>query len=191
MKQERGLNAASRLKGLAITAAGARVELGEVTDLLTHPTEGIALGLVLRTGAGEERAVSWRDFEIGAGRVVLTEDSFFRAEKPQGPLSCGVRACGELYGTAVVTEEGKLLGRVREVYVHAETGRVFYSVVESKWRWFADSGGYIAGDLPHAYSRMGRRLIVPAGAELLHAPFSPDDLAGGRGGKMALAEERG
>jgi hypothetical protein len=83
-----------------------------------------------------------------------------------------------MVGTNVVTEDGKLLGRVGEVHLSLETPRVTYRVAESTLQRFLGGGFYIAGDLPSAYSRDGVRMIVPPDTEERYAAESVDEAFG-------------
>lgn len=174
MKEMTPLNVAGRLRGMPVLPPDTNEKLGEVWDVLVHPTEGRVLGLILHTSAGEERVLAMGDFLIlsaaetvraGGGR--LTE-----IEKLSDGLANGVAACHELIGASVVTEAGKLLGRVCEVHIFVERPLVIYRVAASGWQRFFGSGFFMAGDVPYAYSREGTRLIVPAWTGDLEAASS-------------------
>lgn len=147
-------------------------KMGEVADAIVHPVDGSVMGLILRTAEGQERALATRDFCIGKDVVMAAAGARYVAKEVGEGLVGGVPALGELVGTNVVTDEGKLLGRVSAVHISLETPRAIYRVTESTLQRFLGGGFYIAGDLPSTYSRDGVRLIVPADTEERYATAS-------------------
>ncbi len=165
MSETRTLNVAQQLKGMAVLVTTTGERLGEVTDAIIHPTEGRMLGITVRTSGGEERALATRDFFIGPDAVMASGAVLAETEDGGGALAGGVPACRELLGTNVVTEDGKLLGRVSEVHISVEPPRVIYRVAESTLQRFFGGGFFIAADVPRTYSPDGVRLIVPTETE--------------------------
>lgn len=138
------------------------------------------MGLVVRTLEGQELALSTKDFFIGKDAVMATDQARFIVEEAGNSLEGGFPALGEVVGTNVVTEEGKLLGRVSEVHVSLDTPRIIYRVTESTLQKFLGGGFYITGDLPSAYSRDGVRMIVPAETEDRYAVTTIEEAFGAR-----------
>jgi sporulation protein YlmC with PRC-barrel domain len=162
MSDLRTLNIASELRGRAVVVPDTAEKLGEVSDLIVHPTDGRVLGLILRAAEGEERALRVDDFVIGPEAVMAAEGALLDLGDLRDSLSGGARACGELVGVSVVTEDGKLLGRVSEIHASVKRPWIFYRVAGSALQRFLGGGFFIAGNVPHFYSREGLRLIVPA-----------------------------
>lgn len=155
----------SRLLGRTVERAVPRQALGKVIDLVLHPTEGLLLGMVVQTAAGEERVFAWHGLRLLPTAVRIEKQDAPDTTREQNELKAGVRACRELLGAHVLTEEGQLLGSVREIYCDWETRRVLHYVAGAGWRKLMP-GRYLAGNQPRAYSRAGHRLIVPAHTRL-------------------------
>jgi uncharacterized protein YrrD len=172
MSDIKTLNVASDLKGMAALASDTGEKLGEVTDAIIDPMGGRVLGIALRTSDGERRVISARDFSIGADAVMAPKGSVAHTADMPGDLTGGVEAVGKLVGTNVVTEDGKLLGRVREVHILADRPQAVYRVAESTLQRFFGGGFYLSGDVPRSYSPDGVRMIVPADTEQRHAASS-------------------
>jgi uncharacterized protein YrrD len=170
------MNVEKELKGMTALRRDSGGKMGEVADVIVHPVRGEVMGLLIRTGQGQEEVLATQDFAIGKDAVMATGAGFVGGSSNQ--LESGVPALGEIVGTNVVTEEGKLLGRIGEVHISLETPRVAYRVAESALQRFLGGGFYIAGDLPSAYSRDGVRMIVPPDTEEQYAAESLDDAFG-------------
>ena len=147
-------------------------KLGEVTDAIIHPVKGEVLGIVLQTLEGERRVIATQDFSIGVDAIMAAKGSVAHTTDTTGELAGGVAAIGEIVGTNVVTEDGKLLGRVREVHILAERPRAVYRVAETTLQRFFGGGFYLAGNVPRSYSPDGVRMIVPADTEGRYAAAS-------------------
>ena len=180
MKDVRTMNVEKQLKGMTVLRSDTGDKLGEVSDAIVHPVEGRVVGLIVRTDQGQERAIATRDFFIGKDAVMAEAGARFIEEAASEKLEGGVPAIGEIVGTNVVTDEGKLLGRVSEVHISLEMPRAVYRVTESTLQRFLGGGFYIAGDLPSAYSRDGVRMIVPADTDERHAAVTIDEAFGAR-----------
>lgn len=178
MEELRTMNVDKDLKGMTALRSETGDRMGEVSNAIVHPIEGRVMGLLIRTGEGQERALATRDFFIGKDAVMATAGARFLEEGRGDRLEGGVPALGEIVGTNVVTADGKLLGRVSEVHVSLEAPRAVYRVTESTLQRFLGGGFYIAGDLPTAYSRDGVRLIVPEDTEETYAVTTLDEAFG-------------
>ena len=164
MSPKKTLDVLHELTGMLVVVPDTSERLGRVADLILHPIQGRVLGLTVRTSEGKERALVADDFFIFSevGAVLAAEGALSDLEDLSSTLSGSVRASSELVGTRVVTEEGKLLGYVSGVHLLEKRLQVVYHVTASNWQRLFNGGFFIAGDLPHAYSRDGARLIVPA-----------------------------
>jgi sporulation protein YlmC with PRC-barrel domain len=164
MDQIKALNVAGQLRGMPVIVPDRAQRLGQVSDAILHPTEGRMLGLVLHSLTGEEQLLKADDFSIcGAVGAVLAEGhSLADAESLKEALSGGVQVCRELIGASVITDAGRLLGRVSEVHILEEQLWSFYRVAGSKLQELFGGGFFIASNVPRAWSHRGSRLIVPA-----------------------------
>ncbi len=185
MKEFKILSIETQLKKMAVVIADRDEKLGQITDLIIHPTNGSVPGLIIRTFSGTIRAVAAEDFFIFSSKNVVMvlpgalSDQISAWEK----MGAGVGVCREIIGARVVTELGKNLGYVCEALLVEEPLQVIYRVVESRWQKWFGAGFYMAADIPNAWSHTGRRLLVPADAAERCCVLSP------RGLIKAVSEE--
>lgn len=162
------LNVAGDLKGRAVLKSDTGEKLGQVEDLIIHPTNGYVLGVSLRSMEGSSVALAAGDCIIGPDAVMVAAGALRPATDTGHALAGGVNS-GAIVGAIVVTEDGKLLGRVSEVHVSEKFQIAIYRVVESTLQRFFGGGFFLAGNLPLAYSLDGARMIVPSDTEDKHA----------------------
>ncbi len=165
------LNVADDLKGRAVLKSDTGEKLGEVEDLILHPTNGHVLGVGLRTIEGASVALAAGDCIIGPDAVMVAAGTL-RPTTDTGDVLAGGVNSGTLIGANVVTKDGKLLGRVSEVHVSEKFQIAIYRVAESTLQRFFGGGFFLAGNMPLAYSLDGKRLIVPSDTEDKHARTS-------------------
>lgn len=179
------LNVAGDLVGMPVFALGSSQDVGVVTDALINLRDGRLLGLALRTQNGSERVVLSRHLEVDAQRVSINNGETAADGRDDGAAD-GIRALRELRGANVVTDEGQLLGRVREIQVSPSDGRVVYGIAEMPLlqRLFGH-GLVIEGSVGCSYSRAGSRLIV-------HIPHKSSEVSGrpGDGRKKRIGWRR-
>lgn len=166
MKSENTLNLAREVMGLPVMMLQRGAHLGTIVDVLVHPTEGFVLGFVLVNVEGQERLLRANDCFIyrEPGVVVVTPDAWEEMEQLSASLVTGVRVCETLLDVEVLTNRGRSLGRVAEVYATEVELRTIYRVANYRLRLFVRGGFFLPGDLPVAWLERGARLIVPADA---------------------------
>ena len=170
------VNIENDLRGKAVLRSRTGEKLGEVADVIIHPTEGRLLGLAIRTPHGEDRALVARDFVIGNDAIMAAAEARMDEEGFRGMMADGVPASARLVGSNVVTEDGNMIGRVSEVYITTDTQRVIYRIAESRLKQLFGGGFYMAGDVIRALSPEGGRIIVPADTEQRYAASSIRDI---------------
>lgn len=166
------LNVEKDFKGMPVLATDTGAKLGEMRDAIIHPVEGRVLGGVALTTEGDDLRLRVTDFVIGQDAVMTSQKSYRYAGDYSGEMEGGIRAIGDMIGSKVVTEDGKLLGRVSEVYIGGEQPQVIYRVTESTLQKFFGGGFYIAGNIALSYAPDGARIIVPADTEDRYAASS-------------------
>jgi hypothetical protein len=102
--------------------------------------------------------------EVSVANFAITRGAVFAEEAPLCEVQeiIGAWACKELIGSDVVTENGKLLGRIVDVYLPLDTQNAVYEVAGTGLRGILGRTYFIPGDVPSFYSRHGLRMIVPA-----------------------------
>src|SRR5262245_46554028 len=170
---ERTMNV-GELRGKPVLASDTAEKLGEVSDVLLHLGEGRVLGIVLRRSSGELGMLETRDFLIGHDAVMASPGSTSRAfEESRGTAE--VIPAQKLVGVAVVTDEGRALGRVSEVHISADRPLAVFKVVENPIQSIFKGGYFLRGSIARALSPGGTRMIVPADTLERHAATSAVD----------------
>jgi uncharacterized protein YrrD len=152
------------LKGTVVLDAETACKRGYATDVVINPAQGTVLALIFQSPNGQERALAGEDFLIHdkAKAVIAFSDPFADDATLTRALKEGASADLELVGADVVTEDGKMLGRITDVFIQKEPMHVVYRVTTSLWQELFGGGVYLIGNTIRAYSRLGGRLIVPA-----------------------------
>ena len=127
-----------QFKGLTVMNAETAWKVGTVADLAIDPVRGIISGLLLTTQENGEQF-------LPVGEGVIFQESFLlnRSAIPRDPPSMEelnapnedlpemLRVTTDLLGASVVTEQGQLLGNIREVYLDPTDWRAFYQVTNA------------------------------------------------------------
>jgi uncharacterized protein YrrD len=150
------------LKGMSLLSTATGAKLGEVIDVIVDPIKGSVLGIAIHTKNGNRQMLATRDFFIGADAVMASADYRFE-DHFVGFLENGLLALKELVGTTVITDDGRALGRLSEIYLSRLRPHVFYRITESTLQRFIGGGFYIPGDIVKAYPSDDRRMIVSGG----------------------------
>jgi uncharacterized protein YrrD len=120
------------LIGRAVLARATANKIGQVHDLIISPSKGDLVGLSLRLPDESLRLVDYREiFSFGQDAVMINSDES-AVTVQDSPLKALPLAKNNLIGVNVVTESGKLLGQIANVYTHlAETLLLIYEVRSS------------------------------------------------------------
>jgi sporulation protein YlmC with PRC-barrel domain len=191
MKQFSILNFANQLKKMPVTLPETGEIVGQVRDVIIHPTEGRVLGLILQSARGETCAVTANDFFIFSrdNVVVMLECALSDQPGAWQKMADGISVCQEIIGTSIVTEKGKYIGYVSDVLITEEPLHAVYQVIESLWQKYFGRGFYISADLPHAWSRDGNRFIVREDELMRHRASQPVEVIRVDGQEMTIKEE--
>lgn len=177
MNETRKLNVLKNLKDMSVINSGTGERLGVVQDAIIHPTQGRLLGILVRDNEGQPHSLGVQSFLIGRDAVMTEKDFRYESEIQNADLRDSVPA-EQINGTSIVTGDGRLLGRISEIYVSAEEPRIAYYVTESTLQRFFGGGFYLAGDVVRAYAPDGVRLIVPEDTESRYATDSLENVFG-------------
>jgi uncharacterized protein YrrD len=158
------VNLEEQFRGLVVLNTETVRELGVVTDVLIHPLKGTVTSIVYRKAWGKEADMKADNFVIHADSkaVIAFGLGVFDGSDNRPAADSGVRAFDQILRSDVVTEDGRMLGRVTEIYVQSNPVAIIYRVTSSIWHRYFGGGLYIAGDVVSGYSQLGSRLIVPA-----------------------------
>jgi sporulation protein YlmC with PRC-barrel domain len=173
MQEKRILNVEKDLKGMTVLKTDGR-KMGEVLDAVIHPVEGKMLGIIIHTPEDRNHILISSNFFIGPDAIMADAKARFE-EIPSNNLTGGVPALGAVVGTNLITEEGKLIGRVNEIHISTKKPYVVYRIVESTLQKFLGGGFFIPADVVRAYSDDGVRMIVPSDLEDRYAAPTLED----------------
>jgi sporulation protein YlmC with PRC-barrel domain len=175
----------SDLRGMTILDSSSGARVGEVTDAIIHPTGGRLLGIALKTADGERRVLATQEIRIGEDAVMTAPGAHARPADDVDAVREGVSASEGIIGANVVTDAGKLIGRISEVHISMDHPRTVYRVTESTLQKWFGGGFYIAGNVPRGYAGDKPRLIVPADVEERLAANSVIEALDSKGGSQA------
>lgn len=156
------LNVGTELRGMKVVDTDSQKAFGTITDIIIHPTAGVVLSYRVLTAAGNEWVILTPDLHFQDAHAIAKESALMPPEELAGVLAGGAYACRSLAGASVVTDEGRLLGRIADVFIAHDGRAVSYRVTEPGVQGMLDQGFYMNGSHPYSYSATGARLIVPA-----------------------------
>ena len=161
MKEETDLVPIKTLVGMPVLSRTSGNRLGVVRDLSIDPANGILSGLVVATDNGVSAIPYEAIYSFGHHAVMAETDDSLRsseadraADRPQ--------ARENLIGTKVLTESGRLLGNISDVFVTLKPPPfIVYEVRESVLDKLLGRQLYILPSAGYALSDDGERLVVP------------------------------
>jgi uncharacterized protein YrrD len=150
------------LIGRTVLSVETANKLGQVDDLIVHPTKGEMLGLSVQLSDQSHFLVNNEEIHnIGPDAVMVQSDQSL-VSPDQSSLKAFPLAKHNLIGVKVVTEDGKLLGEIANVYVHLEeTKSLFiYEVRSSILDKLLGHALYFPASFGCAFADDSSRLIV-------------------------------
>jgi uncharacterized protein YrrD len=156
------IHAMGALIGVVVLSRSTGNKLGQIDDLIIDPIRGTLLGLMVQTLDGGRQVLDYLDISsFGQDAVMANHDDSVRPlegnQLAQRPL-----AKQNLTGASVVTEGGKLLGLVANIFVHlAPPPLVVYEVRESLLDKLLGRELFMPASFGLALSDNAERIIVP------------------------------
>lgn len=170
------------LRGKRVLRHDSEEHIGDVKDVVVHPTEGRAIALLVRTPSGARRVIANADWFVDGDVVMARPYSMVGGDVLRRTLARGVLASKHLLGMKVVvdqhntlgyiTDRGKYLGFIRDVYLMPDEPRVAYRVGSAPVN---DGTYYLAGSIPSSYSRKEECIEVPRRTASRFAATSPSE----------------
>ncbi|HWC86814.1 MAG TPA: PRC-barrel domain-containing protein [Solirubrobacteraceae bacterium] len=170
----RTLVTGSSIRGLPVVTIDGGEDVAEVRDLIYDPEAGRVVGLTLNKRgflAGRRREVLPAEGVHGIGRdaVMIASEGSLVAPKAAPAELGSASAERDVTGNEVLTEQGKSLGRVKDVVVLVGSdGEVVGYEIETA------SGGTAYIPLPSQLAISGSALVVPNATQ----DFVESDLVG-------------
>ena len=168
MSTARAAHSVNSLVGRAILSRATGNKLGTVHDLIVDPINGSLLGIAALTDDGGLWAIAQSEiFSFGTDTVMVNADNSLSDGQSSG-LSYAPLAKHTLIGAQVITESGKILGHVADLFIlGAMPPVVLYEIRESLLDKLLGRSLFLSASAGKALSFDAKRIIVP------------DDLAGG------------
>jgi uncharacterized protein YrrD len=155
------INPIAILIGKSILSRSTANKLGQIRDLIVDPVKGELGGLAVEMMDARLRLIDYREiFSFGPDAVMINSDES-AIPAPDSPLKGLPLAKGNLTGAKVITESGKWLGQIANVYIHlAETSLLFYEVRSSLLDKLLGHSLYFPASQGCALSEVDARLVV-------------------------------
>ena len=110
-----GIHGIDSLLGKTIISRSSGNKLGEISDLILEPAEGLLLGLVVQPSHEDSRIIDSREItSFGEDAVMVNNDNALM-NLQDSSLSAHPHAKKDLTGTKIISEGGKLLGEIANI----------------------------------------------------------------------------
>ncbi len=132
MTSTASVNSIDILIGKAVVARATANKIGQIHDLIVDPVTGELIGLSVHMADGSLRLVNHLEiYSFGPDAVMINSDES-AVPVQDSPLKTSPLAKNNLIGAKVITEGGKVLGQIANIYIHlAETSLFLYEVRSS------------------------------------------------------------
>lgn len=161
MIQTGNINSIDVLIGRTVLSCSTANKIGQVHDLIVDPEKGELSGLSIQLPDASLRLVDCREVQSFGPDAVMVKRDESATPVPDSPLRALPLAKHNLAGVKVITEGGKLLGRIANVYIHlAETSLFIYEVRSSLLDKLLGHSFYFPASWGHALSGDATRLVV-------------------------------
>ncbi len=154
------------LIGKTILSRSTGNKLGQVQDLFVDPIKGLLLGLTIQMSNSGVGGIAYNEiYSFGQDAVMVNTDESVQ------PLADGwsqnYSHAKNLIGTKIITDGGKFLGQIANVYIQlASLPLVIYEVRESLLDKLLGRGFFIPASVGSALSDDAERIVVPSDTTL-------------------------
>lgn len=165
------------LIGKTVLSRSTGNKLGEVYDLYIDPIEGLLIGVTIKAVDGVMGGLEYKDiYSFGQDAVMADNDEAVTPLQDDW-LEGHSHAKKHLIGVKIVTESGKLLGNVGDIYVQLKPPPyVIYEVRESVFDKLLGRSFFMYASAGSALSNNAERIVVP-NATAANAASSLKDLS--------------
>jgi uncharacterized protein YrrD len=155
------VNSIAILIGRTVLSRATGNKLGPIHDLLVNPHEGDLAGLAVQMPDQSLRLIDYREiYSFGPDAVMINSDES-AVPAQTSPLNALPLAKHRLIGVKVITESGKVLGQIVNVFIHlAETSLLVYEVRSSLLDKLLGHTLYFPASQGRALSEDAARLVV-------------------------------
>jgi uncharacterized protein YrrD len=150
------------LIGRSVLSLDSANKLGEVYDIVVHPTAGDLIGLCVQIPDQSLLLVEQEEIHSIGPDAVMVQSDHSLEPVDQSPLKSLPLAKNGLIGVEVVTEDGKSLGEIANIYFHLEntSGFFIYEVRSSILDKILGHSLYFPASFGRAFADDGTRLVV-------------------------------
>lgn len=162
--------------GRAVMSRTSANKIGQLHDLIIRPVEGILAGIAVNIGdSGLHLVEASEIYSIGPDAIMLNNDRSAIAPE-NSPVKELPFALNKLIGVEVITEGGKVLGQVANIFMRlAEEPVLIYEVRSSILDKLLGRTLFFPASYARAFSAGEARLVVDNSAE--HASGTLQNLA--------------
>jgi uncharacterized protein YrrD len=162
MKPTYNVHTIDILIGRIVLSRATANKLGPIRDLVVEPSKGELAGLLVQMTDESLRLIDYSEiYSFGPDAVMINSDEA-AIPAPDSPLKGLPLAKSNLIGVKVITEGGKLLGNIANLYIHlAETSLLVYEVRSSLLDKLLGHALYFPASLGCALSEDAARIVVP------------------------------
>ena len=162
MKPTYNVHTIDILIGRIVLSRATANKLGPIRDLVVEPSKGELAGLLVQMPDESLRLIDYSEiYSFGPDAVMINSDEA-AIPAPDSPLKGLPLARGNLLGVKVITEGGKLLGNIANLYIHlAETSLLVYEVRSSLLDKLLGHALYFPASVGCALSEDAARIVVP------------------------------
>jgi uncharacterized protein YrrD len=161
MAQTSNLHSADIFVGRTVLSRATANKLGQMHDLIIEPVKGLLAGIAVSMVDGSLRYVEASEiYSIGPDAVMVNNDR--SAIPPESsPVKALPLAMNKLAGVEVITEGGKVLGHIANVFIHlTEEPVIIYEVRSSILDKLLGRSLFFPASQAHAFSADDARLVV-------------------------------
>lgn len=150
------------LIGKTVLSRSTGNKLGQVYDLYIDPIEGLLIGVTIKTIDGVMGGLEYKDIYSFGQDAVMAENDEAVTPLADDWLEGHSHAKKHLIGVKIVTESGKLLGNVGDIYVQlTPPPKVIYEVRESVFDKLLGRSFFMYASAGSALSNNAERIVVP------------------------------
>ena len=149
------------LIGRAVVSRATANKIGQIHDLIIEPIEGGLAGLSVKMTDQSPRYVEFSEiYSIGPDAIMINNDRSALAPE-NSPLKESPLAMNTVVGAEVITEGGKVLGQIANVFIHlVETPVMVYEARSSLLDKILGHALFFLASKGYAFSKGDARLVV-------------------------------
>lgn len=161
MPSSGNINSVDSLIGRTILSRATAKKLGQLHDLIIEPVKGALAGIAVNMADGSLHYVEGSEiYSIGPDAIMVNNDR--SAILPDAsPVKDLPLALNKLAGVEVITEGGKVLGQIANIFMHvAEEPVIIYEARSSILDKLLGRSLFFPASQGHAFSAEDGRLVV-------------------------------